>query len=111
MEMMSNNTRKPSDLATPPPCLQRFDLQNLPPVNEHGWMIEQYFLRFIKTGEIPNLEKYLRQLNEHDWTCLLAYNPRQEFLRHLSYKMMLKMDWDFVVECQPDFEKNVKWEN
>ena len=108
--MMNNATvRKPTILSIPGTSIQKYDLNHLPRVNEWGWIIEQYFLRHIKVGNIPNLAQYLRQLNEHDWTCLMAYNPRQEFMPYLSYEIMQKMDWDYVLECQPDFEKITHW--
>lgn len=110
--MMSNKiTNTPVSLSIPLASVQKYDLNNLPPLDEESWLIEQYFLRYIKVGVIPNLDKYLSVLNADDWTCLMAYNPRQEFVEHLSYEIMMQMDWDFVLECQPDFEKITHWVN
>lgn len=110
--MMGNEyIKKPTMLSIPRVSKQKYDLNNMPPLDEEGWLIEQYFLRYIKTGAIPNLDKYLKQLSADDWTCLMAYNPRQEFMPYLSYEIMQNMDWDFVLECQPDFETITRWVN
>jgi len=82
---------------------QKFNLKNLPPLTEpSGWVIEQNFLRHITTGVIPHLDQYLQKLNEHDWTCLLTYNPRQEFLHFLHEPMKSKLDWDYILKYQPE---------
>ena len=85
---------------------QKYSLTNLPqPDKSIGCVIEQEFLRHIKTGEIPNLEKYLERLNKHDWTCLLACNPRQEFLQYLINKipeMRPELDWDYIFQLQEE---------
>ncbi len=85
---------------------QKYSLDNLPQIDKSlGCVIEQEFLRHIKTGEIPNLEQYLQKLNKYDWTCLLAANPRQEFLQFLINKipeMQPDLDWEYIFQSQAD---------
>jgi hypothetical protein len=84
---------------------QKYDLDNLPSFTKIGCVIEQEFLRHITTGEIPHLDKYLGQLNQFDWTCLLATNPRQEFIDYLNSKIphvKSELDWRYIFECQPE---------
>jgi len=87
---------------------QKYTLNNPPSINQSSFIIEQDFLRHIKSGHIPNLEQYLDKLNCHDWTCLLSHNPRQEFLNYLSYKMVPEIDWKYVMKCVLDQVKNSK---
>ena len=77
-----------------------YDLNHLPPLDAAGWVIEQLFLRKIKEGLIPNLKEYLGKLNSDDWTCLLAENPRREFLYYLDQDMQSKLDWIYIMERQ-----------
>jgi len=78
---------------------QKFSLSNPPSIHTSSFIIEQDFLRHIKDGHIPNLKQYLEKLNCHDWTCLLAYNPRPEFLDHLDNKMIPAINWKYIIKC------------
>lgn len=78
------------------PILPNYSLSNPPRLDAIGWVIEQLFLRHIKTGVIPHLEQYLKQLNDADWTCLLAENPRPEFFKYLSHAMRVRLDWEYI---------------
>ena len=72
-------------------------MPNLPSLEEVSFIIERNFLRHQKEGEIPNLEAYLNTLNKHDWTSLLANNPREEFITFLTDEMMQQINWKFVL--------------
>ena len=39
--------------------IQKYTIKNPPALNSCSFIIEQDFLRHIKTGVIPNLDKYL----------------------------------------------------
>ena len=80
--------------------IQKYTIKNPPALNSCSFIIEQDFLRHIKTGVIPNLDKYLATLNHYDWTCLLAMNPRKEFLEFLDKEMVPKLDWKYILECE-----------
>ena len=79
---------------------KKYTLDNPPSIDSAGFVIEYAFLRDLKVGQIPNLEQYLNKLNEHDWTCLLAHNPRQEFLdflHKLDKKIISGMGWKYIL--------------
>lgn len=75
-----------------------YALDNPPELDSPSFVIESQFLRHHKTGTIPNLEQYLKILNHHDWTCLLAKNPRKEFINHLKEEMIIQLDWKFILK-------------
>jgi hypothetical protein len=79
----------------------RYTLDNPPSLSSPGFLIEYAFLRDLKVGKIPNLEQYLEKLIAEDWTCLLAHNPRTEFLYFL-YKLdkeiIAEIGWRYVIE-------------
>ena len=79
----------------------RYTLDNPPSLSSPGFLIEYAFLRNLKVGEIPNLEQYLEKLIAEDWTCLLAHNPRQEFLyflTNLDKEIIAEIGWRYVIE-------------
>lgn len=82
--------------------IKKYDLNNLPPINLPSFIIEYEFLRNLKTGKIPqNIKDYLNRFNEHDWTCLLAHNPRPEFLDYLDNldkEIISKISWRYIIE-------------
>ena len=82
-----------------------YTLDNPPSLNEPGYVIDQQFLRHIKTGEIPELAKYLERLNPDDWTGLLAHNPREEFIEHLKDEMVPQLKWKFILGCVLGYKK------
>ncbi len=76
---------------------QKYTLANPPSFDEPGFVIEQHFLRHIKTGEIPDLEKYLQKFNHFDWAGLLMNNPRKIFIKYLTDEMIQQIDWRFIM--------------
>jgi len=79
----------------------RYNLDNPPNIDLPGFVIEYAFLRNLKVGNISNLKQYLDKLNADDWTCLLAHNPRQEFLNFLTSldkEIIAKISWRYVIE-------------
>ena len=79
----------------------QYTLDNPPSLSSPGFLIEYAFLRSLKVGKIPNLEQYLGKLIAEDWTCLLAHNPRQEFLNflvNLDKEIISEIGWRYVIE-------------
>jgi len=94
-------TEKPSDKNHSDIENHQYTLDNPPSLQSPGFIIEYAYLRKIKTGNIPNLKELLDKFNQHDWTNLLAHNPRQEFLKFLyllDKSIIAEIDWRFVIE-------------
>ena len=87
----------------------KFSLENPPSIETSGFIIEYDFLRPIKVKKIPNLDQYLEKLNHYDWTCLLAHNPRQEFLYYLDTlldkEIIANISWRYVIETIKSSDK------
>lgn len=87
------------------PHIQKYDLNNLPPLDLKGWQLEQFFLRHIESGEIPNLGTYLQKLNYLDWNSLLTINPREEFMQYLPQNFLELMDWEHILKFSPELKE------
>ena len=77
--------------------MMRYSLEEPPSLDSPGFIIDQCFLRHYKAGEIPDLEKYLDQLNHFDWTGLLANNPCEEFIKNLHDEMIPQLNWKYIL--------------
>ena len=96
-----SNSAESSEKINPTDKQPQYTLDNPPSLDLPGFLIEYAFLRKLKAGVVPNLNQYLEKLNADDWTCLLAHNPRQEFLyflANLDKEIIAKISWRYVIE-------------